>query len=138
MPIQGLQQITKLLVGENLTANLFEARIFKTETKAIQRENVIRSKESMSAFTMMLAAPRDVLDMQKVPDVFRRDVSTQSHQRVEKYRDLLSGHIIQKNGSIMVEHEIDDMAPEKMGLKCVHITRLFDDSGMIKIIDKIT
>ena len=129
MPIQGIQQITKLLVGEELTANLFEARIFKNETRAIQRENVLRSKESMSAYTMMLAAPRDVLDRHKIPDVFRRDISTQSHRRVERYKKLLSSDIIQDFGSFMVEHTMERATPTQIGLKCVHITRLFDDQG---------
>jgi len=135
MPIQGIQEITKFLVGGNVSSALFEAKIFKEATKAIQRENQIRSGEVMSAFTMMMAAPRDVLDRLKVPDVFRRDVSTQSHQRVEKYKQLLSNDIIQDNGSIMVEHEMDKLVNqvEGIGLKCVHVTQLIDDQGKHKI-----
>ena len=131
MPIQGIKEITKFLVGDNAASALFEAKIFKKATKAIQRESQIRSGEVMSAFTMIMAAPRDVLDRLKVPDVFRRDVSTQSHQRVDRYKQLLSNNIIQDDGSIMVEHQLDKLVNqvEGIGLKCVHVTQLIDDQG---------
>ena len=134
MPIQGIKEMTNLLVGANIASALFEAKIFKEETKAIARENVIRSGEVMSAFTMMLAAPRDVLDQLRVPDVFRRDISSQSHRRVEKYKELLSNDVFQNNGSIIVSHGINKNSPTEIGLKCVHITQLIDDQGNRHII----
>ena len=129
MPIQGLKEITNLMVGQEAAKMVFEAKIFKQETKAIQREGAIRSKDDMSAFTMMLAAPIAILDKFEVPDVFRRDVSTQSHSRVERYRNLLSNSAIQKNGSFIVEHQVTESSPKEIGLECVHVARLFDDQG---------
>ena len=139
MPIQGIQKITKTLVGEDIAVTLFEARIFREETRAIQRENMIRSGDELSAYTMMMAAPRNVLDQCKVPDVFRRDLSTQSHRRVEKYINLLahtSINSIQNNGLIITDHALDENVPEEIGLRCIHVTQLFDDQGNIAKITK--
>ena len=131
MPIQGMKSITNLLIGENISTALFDAKIFKVSTRAMERESAIRTGDVMSAFTMMLGAPRDILDQVKVPDVFRRDVTTQTHRRVEKYKELLSCDIIQQSGSILLPTDYDFESPTDLGLKCVHKTQLIDDQGKI-------